>query len=78
MTGQSLRDFFDLRDIVVDNQISVFRNPFRELAERVADVRQILVLALEFFENPDLLKYGPENDGCLRGAVRRLVQLFAR
>lgn len=30
-----------------------------ELKDRI---RQILVLALEFFENPDLLKYGPEND----------------
>lgn len=30
-----------------------------ELKDRI---RQILVLALEFFENPDLLKYGPENE----------------
>ena len=30
-----------------------------ELKDRI---RQILVLALEFFENPDLLKYGPVND----------------
>ena len=30
-----------------------------ELKDRI---RQILVLALQFFENPDLLKYGPEND----------------
>ena len=30
-----------------------------ELKDRI---RQILVLALEFFENPDLLKYGPQND----------------